>query len=80
MAGPCRGPGREADGSWREAVHPDRDAYLAEIRRRTGRSILHELDDREIARLVDVLADRLPAGEPVVETDRWTLWTGALPS
>ena len=62
------------------AMHPDRDAYLAEIRLRTGRSILHELDDRELARLVDVLADRLPAGEPVVETDRWTLWTGALPS
>ena len=61
-------------------MHPDRDAYLAEIRPRKGRSILHELDDREIARLVDVLTDRLPAGEPVVETDRWTLWTGALPS
>ncbi len=62
------------------AVHPDRDAYLAEIRLRKGRSILHELDDCEITRLVDVLADRLPAGEPVVGTDRWTLWTGALPS
>ena len=62
------------------AVHPDRDAYLAEIRLRKGRSILHELDDREIARLVDVLADRLSAGEPVVETDHWTLWTGVLPS
>ena len=62
------------------AVHPHRDAYLEEIRQRRGRSILHELDDREVARLVDVLADRLPAGEPVVETDRWTLWTGALPA
>ena len=62
------------------AGHPHRDAYLEEIRQRRGRSILHELDDREVARLVDVLADRLPAGEPVVETDRWTLWTGALPA
>ena len=62
------------------AVHPHRDAYLEEIRQRRGRSILHELDDREVARLLDVLADRLPAGEPVVETDRWTLWTGALPA
>ncbi len=61
-------------------LHPDRDAYLEDIRQRRGRSILHELDDREVARLVDVLADRLPAGEPVVETDRWTLWTGALPA
>ncbi|TFV64515.1 class I SAM-dependent methyltransferase [Geodermatophilus sp. DF01-2] len=62
------------------AVHPHRDTYLEEIRRRKGRSILHELDDREVARLVDVLAARLPVGEPVVETDRWTLWTGVLPS
>ena len=34
-------------------------------------------DDDEIDRL---LADRLPADEPVVETDRWTLWTGSLRS
>ena len=62
------------------AVHPERDAYLAEIAQRKGRSILHELDDDEIDRLVAALADRLPADEPVVETDRWTLWTGSLRS
>jgi hypothetical protein len=26
------------------------------------------------------LADRLPADEPGVETDRWTLWIGSLRS
>ncbi|SDY88952.1 hypothetical protein SAMN05660209_03983 [Geodermatophilus africanus] len=60
-------------------MHPDRDAYLAEIAQRRGRSTLHELDDAEIGRLVDALADRLPAGEPVVETDAYTLRTGAVP-
>ena len=50
-----------------------REDYLAEIGTRTGRSILHELDDAELQHLVDELRRRLPAG-PVVERDRWTLW------
>ena len=40
--------------------YADREDYLAEIAARTGRSILHELDDAEIARLVDGLRERLP--------------------
>ena len=48
--------------------------YLAEIRTRTGRSILHELDDGELEHLVDELRSRLPAG-PLVEQDRWTVWS-----
>jgi ubiquinone/menaquinone biosynthesis C-methylase UbiE len=55
-------------------VHPSRDAYLAEIRSRTGRSILHELSDAELGALVDHLRVRLQPGE-VEERDRWTLWT-----
>lgn len=58
------------------AVHPDRETYLQEIRERRGRSVLHELDDAEIGLLVDLLAERLPAGAPVREADRWTLWVG----
>lgn len=53
--------------------YEDRDAYLAEIGARTGRSILHELDDGELAGLVDELRRRLPEG-PLTETDRWTIW------
>ena len=53
--------------------YADREDYLAEIATRTGRSILHELDDAELGRLVDALRERLLAG-PVVEQDRWTLW------
>jgi SAM-dependent methyltransferase len=53
--------------------HADREDYLAEIGSRTGRSILHELDDAELAHLVEELRRRLPEG-PLVEQDRWTLW------
>ncbi len=54
--------------------HPSRASFLEEIRQRTGRSILHELDDEEVGELVSELRVLLP-DEPVVETDRWTLWT-----
>jgi SAM-dependent methyltransferase len=53
--------------------YADREDYLAEIAQRTGRSILHELDDAELDRLVEALRERLPAG-PLVEQDRWTFW------
>jgi ubiquinone/menaquinone biosynthesis C-methylase UbiE len=53
--------------------YADREDYLAEIAQRTGRSILHELDDTELDHLVTELRARLPEG-PVVERDRWTVW------
>jgi SAM-dependent methyltransferase len=59
--------------------YADRADYLAEIAQRTGRSILHELTDGELAHLVDELERRLPEG-PLVEQDRWTLWRGVRPS
>jgi hypothetical protein len=57
--------------------YTDREDYLAEIAQRTGRSILHELSDAELEHLVGELRGRLPEG-PVVEQDRWTLWSGQL--
>jgi SAM-dependent methyltransferase len=54
--------------------YASREDYFAEIRSRTGRSILHELDDDELDQLVDELRRRLPDG-PVVERDRWTVWS-----
>jgi hypothetical protein len=56
--------------------YDDREDYLAEIAARTGRSILHGLDDDEVARLVAELRRRTPPG-PMVERDRWTLWCAA---
>jgi SAM-dependent methyltransferase len=57
----------------------DREEYLAEIGRRTGRSILHELSDPELDRLVEALRERLPEG-PIEERDRWTLWRAERPA
>lgn len=56
-------------------TYADVQDYLAEIGTRTGRSILHELSDDELADLVDDLRRRLPTG-PLTERDRWTLWCG----
>jgi SAM-dependent methyltransferase len=56
--------------------YADREDYLAEIASRTGRSILHELSDAELADLVGGLRRRIPEG-PMVEQDRWTLWRAA---
>jgi len=61
-------------------VHRDSEQLLAEIRGRVGRSILHELDDAELTELVDRMRAELPAGEPVVEQDRWTVWTATRPA
>ena len=55
-----------------------REEYLAEIAARTGRSILHELDDAELDDLVEELRHRLPDG-PLVERDRWTIWSARRP-
>jgi SAM-dependent methyltransferase len=57
--------------------YADREDYLAEIAARTGRSILHELSDDELADLVEELRRRIPDG-PLVEQDRWTLWRAVL--
>jgi SAM-dependent methyltransferase len=59
--------------------YADREDYLDEIATRTGRSILHELDDVELEHLVAGLRQRLPEG-PLVEQDRWTVWKAARPA
>jgi hypothetical protein len=46
-----------------------------DLRARTGRSILHELDDGELEHVVAHVLSRVGAG-PVVERDRWTWWHG----
>jgi ubiquinone/menaquinone biosynthesis C-methylase UbiE len=58
--------------------YDDAEEYLAELARRTGRSILHELTDPELDHLVAELRRRLPGG-PVVERDRWTIWSARRP-
>ena len=59
--------------------YASREDYLAGIGARTGRSILHELDDDELAHLVDELRRTLPEGR-IVERDRWTMWSARRPA
>ncbi|WP_088288800.1 bifunctional 2-polyprenyl-6-hydroxyphenol methylase/3-demethylubiquinol 3-O-methyltransferase UbiG [Kineosporia sp. A_224] len=60
-------------------VHASAEAYATELRARTGRSILHELDDTELDGFCATLRATLPPG-PVVERDRWTLWHTVRPA
>ncbi|MGM9950715.1 MAG: class I SAM-dependent methyltransferase [Lysinibacillus sp.] len=56
-------------------VYEDKEDLLQDLRQRTGRSILHELDDQELHTLISYIDDSVPAHSPIVEMDRWTIWT-----
>lgn len=51
----------------------------ADLRGRTGRSILHELTDEELETLIAHIRGRLNGSFPLTEVDRWTVWTGRKP-
>jgi ubiquinone/menaquinone biosynthesis C-methylase UbiE len=55
-------------------TYPHFAALAADLRQRTGRSILHELSDADLVALIAFIAEQLPPAEPVCEQDRWTLW------
>jgi ubiquinone/menaquinone biosynthesis C-methylase UbiE len=46
----------------------------ADLAARTGRSILHELSDSELEELIVYIEARVADG-PILEKDRWTLWS-----
>jgi len=60
-------------------VYPSKEALLEDVRQRTGRSILHELNDSEIESLVSFINERLPDFGGIVEKDRWTIWIATKP-
>jgi hypothetical protein len=72
------GPGVQEDfgGPERSDCQPHAvfDELAADLRGRTGRSILHELSDAELAKLVGFIGERPAVGGPAIERDRWTLW------
>ncbi|GEP58794.1 class I SAM-dependent methyltransferase [Reyranella soli] len=55
-------------------VHQDWQELKQDLTERTGRSILHDLSDEELAGLILYIETRLPGG-PIVEKDRWTMWS-----
>lgn len=50
------------------------DELAEDLAARTGRSILHELNDGELQHLIAYIRERLPASGKIVEKDRWTMW------
>jgi hypothetical protein len=52
------------------------DELADDLRQRTGRSILHELDDVELDDLIAFVEARVPRDGVIVEKDRWSLWCG----
>ena len=56
-------------------TYDSRERLKRDLAARTGRSILHELSDPELADLTAYIDERIPATGPIVEKDRWTLWS-----
>jgi ubiquinone/menaquinone biosynthesis C-methylase UbiE len=56
-------------------THDDRQGLKQDLTARTGRSILHDLNDDELAELILSIEKQLPADGPFVEKDRWTVWS-----
>ncbi|MFJ7732923.1 class I SAM-dependent methyltransferase [Lysinibacillus sp. NPDC097231] len=55
-------------------VYDQKEQLLKDLQERTGRSILHELDDNEIHELVDYIDKSISTDSSIVEKDRWTIW------
>lgn len=55
-------------------VYEQKEQLLKDLRERTGRSILHELDDEELNELVNYLDKSISTESSIVEKDRWTIW------
>lgn len=56
-------------------VHHGWQELKQDLAKRTGRSILHDLSDSELAELIGYIERRLPTDGPLVEKDRWTMWS-----
>lgn len=55
-------------------VYNHKNQLLQDLKERVGRSILHELDDKEIQHLIQFIDRALPSEGQIVEKDRWTIW------
>lgn len=62
-----------------------RRAYAAlnelqvDLRARSGRSILHELTDAELEKLIATISKRVEGRFPLAEIDYWTIWSARRP-
>ncbi len=51
-----------------------KEQLLKDLSQRTGRSILHELNDDELNWLIEHIDKSLSINTNIVEKDRWTIW------
>ncbi|WP_233254215.1 class I SAM-dependent methyltransferase [Salipaludibacillus keqinensis] len=51
-------------------------AFLADLRSRKGRSILHELTNKELDQLILFMDKEVPDNIEIYDQDRWTIWKG----
>jgi hypothetical protein len=56
-------------------THDDGQGLKQDLANRTGRSILHDLSDQELAELILYIEKRLPSDGPIADKDRWTVWS-----
>jgi len=56
------------------AIYNNKEELLTDLSQRTGRSILHELDDKELKLLLNHIDQSLSNETRIVEKDRWTIW------
>lgn len=55
-------------------VYENKGQLLKDLSERTGRSILHELDDKELKLLINFIDESISTEYNIVERDRWTIW------
>ncbi|MFG6117611.1 class I SAM-dependent methyltransferase [Halobacillus sp. MO56] len=55
-------------------MYDTKDQLLEDLSERTGRSILHELDDNELRILINHVDKSLSSNNSIIEKDRWTIW------
>ncbi|MBS4203645.1 class I SAM-dependent methyltransferase [Lederbergia citrea] len=55
-------------------VYENKKQLLSDLSERTGRSILHELNDKELKLLINHIDDSISIDNNIVEKDRWTIW------
>lgn len=54
--------------------YENKKQLLKDLSERTGRSILHELDDSELQLLINHIDGAISVEKSIIEIDRWTVW------
>ena len=55
-------------------VYENKEQLLNDLKERTGRSILHDLDNNELDKLTNHINQSISIETNIVEKDRWTIW------